>query len=227
MKPLRRLPFALSLLGILGCALAQNPVGPEQPPLAEGEPEIEITSTEGMRVEPSKEDPNETVIVYLGEVNLIHHGQGLDLDCDRLEVYFGGTPAEAAEGAPAQGEEPDAEAAEGGSTEETPSEGGATGADAGFGMGGGGDIRTIHATGHVVIVKQGADGRQSIARCGHAVYNPSDGTVFLTIAPEVQDDRRRVRATGEEGIITLREDGTHEATGGAFETILLGGASGR
>lgn len=216
--------FSISLATALAVAAvtapapapAQNPVGPEQPPLAEGKPEIEITSTEGLRVEPSKEDPNQTVIVYLGEVNLVHHGQGLDLRCDRLEVHFGGPPAEAGNAADDANDASDGENA----ADPAPADAAPAG---GFGAGGGGDVRVIYATGHVVIVKEGADGKESIARCGHAEYTPKEGTVYLTIAPEVQDDRRRVRATGEAGIITLREDGSHDATGGAFETILLGG----
>lgn len=188
---------------------AQNPNGPQQPEMPEREPEIVIRSSAGMQMRSDPENEDQMIVVYNENVRLTHREQRLDLECEKLELYFHSETEEAEEGAVVE------EALE--LEEEEVQE--AAAEDPGS------QIKKIIATGDVLIVKIGENGETNIARCGTAEYFPDQGFISLSGAPQVQDSTRHVRAVGEEGVIELRENGEHSARDGEFETILLQGAS--
>ncbi|MFM7182649.1 MAG: LptA/OstA family protein [Verrucomicrobiales bacterium] len=182
MKILKFLAFSGLMSGI---SCAQQAPAPQPPPPDAKEDKnelITVTSAGGAEIHQTK-----NLMIYIDDVKFLHPSQGMEMNCQRLEVYRDPPPppkakpqldVEAAVNAPP--EEP----------EEQPK------------------LREAIATGKVVIRKKGADGKLSIGRGQKAVFDAKKQVITLSGSPQPELDVGSDYLFYADTII-LQEDGQH------------------
>ena len=184
--------FTLSGL-LTGALFAQQPAAPPAPAEKKKQGDlITVTSTGGAEIHQSK-----NLMIYIDNVKFLHPSQGLEMTCERLEVYRDPPPEpkakpvleeEAAGNAPP--EEPEAEP----------------------------QLREAIATGNVVINKKGTNGKTNIAKGQKAVFNAKDKVITLSGKPQPELDVGSDYLFYSDSII-LQEDGNHKLLGPNTRTV--------
>lgn len=177
-------PLILAISGFLAvAACAQEAAAP--PPAADkkqGEL-ITVTSEGGAEI-----DQEKNLMIYIDNVKFLHPSQGLEMTCQRLEVYRDPPPEPKAkpvlEEEAAKKAQPDEEAAA------QP------------------ELREAIATGNVVIRKKGADGKTSIGRGQKAIFDGKKKVITLSGKPQPELDVGSDYLFYADTII-LKEDGKH------------------
>jgi lipopolysaccharide export system protein LptA len=192
MKILNILAFAGLASGIV-CA-QEAPAEKPAPPAAKKQQGdlITVTSDGGAEIHQSK-----NLMIYIDNVKFFHPAQGLEMTCERLEVYRDPPPPpkpkpvleeEAAGNAPP--EEPDAEP----------------------------QLREAIATGNVVIRKKGADGKLSTGKGQKAVFDAKREVITLSGKPQPELDIGSDYLFYSDTII-LDQKGNHELKGPNTRTV--------
>lgn len=144
---------------------------------------ITVTSEGGAEI-----DQEKNLMIYIDNVKFLHPSQGLEMTCQRLEVYRDPPPKPKAK--PVLEEE----AAKNDAPEAAP--------DAQP------ELREAIATGSVVIRKKGADGKTSIGKGQKAVFDGKKKVITLSGKPQPELDVGSDYLFYADTII-LKEDGKH------------------
>lgn len=182
MKFLTILTFSGLLIGV---SCAQEAPAPEPPaPAAKKEKNdlITVTSSGGAEIHQTK-----NLMVYIDDVKFLHPSQGMEMTCERLEVFRDPPPEPKAK--PVLEEE----AATNTSPEEPEAQP---------------QLREAIATGNVVIRKKGADGKVSIGKGQKAVFDAKKEVITLSGSPQPELDVGSDYLFYADTII-LTEDGQH------------------
>jgi lipopolysaccharide export system protein LptA len=176
----------LTVSGLLaGLSCAQEAPAPEPPPPAAKKDKnelITVTSAGGAEIHQAK-----NLMIYIDDVKFLHPSQGMEMTCQRLEVFRDPPPPpkpkpvlEEEAAANAQPEEPEAQP----------------------------QLREAIATGNVVIRKKGADGKLSIGKGQKAVFDAKKEVITLSGRPQPELDVGSDYLFYADTII-LQEDGQH------------------
>lgn len=179
MKILTILTLSSLMTGALG---AQQAAAPAPAAKKEKSEIITVTSAGGAEIHQAK-----NLMIYIDDVKFLHPAQGLEMTCERLEVFRDPPPEpkvkpvlEEEAAGNAKPEEPAAQP----------------------------QLREAIATGNVVIHKKGADGKISIGRGQKAVFDAKKEVITLSGKPQPELD------VGSDYLfyadtILLQEDGKH------------------
>lgn len=190
---MKTLPI-FALLSLLACAVPAQQAAVAAAPAAKKEKNdlITVTSSGGAEIHQSK-----NLMIYIDNVKFLHPSQGLEMTCDRLEVYRDPPPEPKAKpvleeeaAGNAQPEEPEAEP----------------------------QLREAIATGKVVIHKKGVNGKTNIAKGQKAVFDAKDKVITLSGKPQPELDVGSDYLFYSDGII-LQEDGNHKLLGPNTRTV--------